>query len=747
MERREVLRTGGMTCAACAAKIETSAKKLPGVKEAVANFGNNTVTAVYDDSAVSREKIVEAIVKAGYSVIEGNAETIAEADRREAKERKTNLAVAIVFAIPLSVYAMAGMLFGIDVPFGDDCIAYSLIQMLLCIPAIWSGRKFYFRGIPAVLRGSPNMDTLVALGTAVGFVYSTYCIAKINGGDTGYMEHVAFDSVAMIIAFVSVGKYLEAKGKVKTNDAIGALLKMEPREASVIRDGKEFRIPVSELTAGDCVLVRPGESIPADGKIIEGVSYLDESMLTGESTPMEKKPGDTVYGATVNGAGSIRMVAEQVGNTTVLHKIIDMIEGAQGTKAPIARIADKTAGIFVPLVLLIAAVCCIGWFLSGKSVSFSVTVLVSVLVISCPCALGLATPLAIIVGTGKAAKHGILFKSAAVLEASGKVDLVILDKTGTLTEGKPDITDIFAEGDENELLALCAAAETESEHPIAKAIVKNATEKGLVIPEHRGFETVTGKGVKCTVSGKSVAIGNSSMMEDLCADVSAFEEKCGILSESSKTCMYVASENTVLGLIAVADPVRATSADAVRFVKSLGAVPVMVTGDNEATAKAVAKEVGIDTVISGALPGNKIDAVKRYQIQQKTVAVAGDGINDAPALTQANVGMAIGTGTDIAIGAAEVVLMNGDPRTVPATMEIGRATVRNIKQNLFLAFVYNAVCIPVAAGLPYFLGMPEFTHMPMLSAAAMSLSSVSVTLNALRLGRFEPSSLPVTERT
>ena len=743
-EQKETFRIGGMSCAACAVKIETFTKKLPGVTDSVANFGNNTATITYDDERSSREEVIKAIVKAGYTVIEGDT---TEADRREARERKINLAIAMVFAIPLTIYAMVGMLTDITVPFEHDNnhITYAVIQMVLCIPVLWSGRRFYIRGIPALLRRSPNMDTLVALGTGIGFCYSLYLLGmmiSVNEPEANmdYMMHLAFDSAAMIIAFVSIGKYLEAMGKVKTNDAVSELLKKEPQEASVIRDGKETRIPVSEIAIGDTVLVRAGESIPVDGVITEGDSDIDESMLTGESIPVMKKTGDTVYTATVNGSGSLHIKTEQTGKNTLLHQIITMIEGAQGTKAPIARMADKVAGVFVPAVLLIAAVCCAAWFLSGRSASFSITVMVSVLVISCPCALGLATPLAIIVGTGNAARQGILFKNAATLEAAGNIDLVVLDKTGTITEGHPEVTDIVPLNmTENELLALTASAEFGSQHPIAKAIVRSAEERGMEIASVSGFDTVVGKGIVCTVNGRKVAVGNASLMEEVGTDISAAAEHYNSLTAEAKTCMFVSADGTIAGIVAVADPLRPTSSEAVSLIKSMGAMPVMVTGDNRQTAEAVAHAVGINEIKSEVLPQNKLAIVKKYQIMQKTVAMAGDGINDAPALTQANVGMAVGSGTDIAIGAADVVLMNSDPRSVPVAMDIGRKTVTNIRQNLFLAFVYNAICIPIAAGLPYLLGMGEFSHMPMLAAAAMSCSSVSVTLNALRMRGYRPA--------
>ncbi|MCQ2079608.1 MAG: heavy metal translocating P-type ATPase, partial [archaeon] len=718
-EIKEVLRIGGMTCAACAVKIEKHSKDLLGVTEAVANFGNNTATVIYDDERVSHEQVVSAIRKAGYSVIEGSAEAIAEADRREARDRRTNLAIALIFGIPLAIYAMAGMLFGADVPFKDDCLRYSLVQMVLCIPVLWSGRRFYIRGIPALIHRSPNMDTLVALGTGIGFTYSLFCTYMISQGETSYMSHVSFDSAALIITFISVGKYLEALGKVKTNDAVSGLLRLEPQFASVVRDGKEERVPAEELRVGDVVVVRPGEGVPADGAVIEGESNIDESMLTGESMPVHKVPGDVVYGATVNGEGGFRMRVEKTGTDTVLHQIIGMIEGAQGTKAPMARLADRVAGVFVPAVILIAIVCCLGWYASGKDISFSLTVMVSVLVISCPCALGLATPLAIIVGTGKAARQGILFKSAEKLESSGRVDLVILDKTGTITEGRPRVTDVVTtEGTEEELLAYAAAAESLSEHPLARAVRDLASEREIRIPLMEHFETVTGSGVRCVVDGRNVNVGNASLMTLAGIDILPVQKDLDELSARGRTCVLVAAGPEIIGLLAITDPVKESSREAVENLRALGVTPIMVTGDHRLTAEAVAREVGITEAIAETMPSDKLAIAKRHQVLQRTAAMVGDGINDAPALTQSNVGMAVGSGTDIAIGAADVILMNDDLRTVGATIEIGRRTVGNIKQNLFLAFFYNAIFIPVAAGLPYSLGRAEFTHMPMLAAAA-----------------------------
>lgn len=738
---KETLRIGGMSCAACAVKIEESVRKVDGVEEATANYGNNTMTVEYSEGT-DRALIVRAVEKAGYTVIDGDAEAIAEADRKEASYKKRNLILALAFSIPLSIYAMGPMV-GLDVPFHDDPGIYSAIQLVLCAVVMFAGRRFFTRGISGLLRMSPNMDSLICLGSGVGFLYGTYCTLSAFGGDTGMADHLTFDSAAMIIAFVSVGKYLEAMGKVRTNDAVSGLMDMRPSEASVIRGGKEVRIPADELVEGDIVLVRPGEGIPADGTVMEGCSSVDESMLTGESAPVSKRPGDGVYGATVNGESSLRIRADHVGKDTVLYQIVGMIEGAQGTKAPIARIADRAAAVFVPAVICIAVASCLLWLIAGgRSVSFSLTVLISVLVISCPCALGLATPLAIIMGTGKAAKHGILFKSAATLEAAGRVDAVILDKTGTITEGCPEVTSIYVpDGSDDIILPYAAAAEQDSEHPIAKAIRHRAEADGIHIPDHTAFESRTGNGVICDVEGTKTVVGNGALMAEMGIDVSELEARFSSLSAEAKTCVYVALDGKARGIISVSDPVKKTSGSAVASMISLGVAPIMVTGDNGDTALAVGRTVGIDDIRYGAMPKDKIDIVKELQIKQKTVAMVGDGINDAPALTQANVGMAVGSGTDIAIGAADVVLMNTDLRTVPTVLEIGRATVRNIRQNLFLAFVYNAICIPIAAGLPYILGMGEFTHMPMLAAAAMACSSLSVTANALRLGRFEPGSI------
>ncbi|MCK9323143.1 MAG: heavy metal translocating P-type ATPase [Candidatus Methanomethylophilaceae archaeon] len=730
------LRIGGMSCAACASTIEKSLSSAKGVKTGTANFGNNTANIIFDETVTNLEQIIKIIEKAGYTVIRGDAE---EADRKTALSMKINVIISAIFTIPLSVYAMGHMI-GLDVPFHNDLFVFTLIQLLLCIPVMIAGRGFYIRGIPALINLRPNMDTLVALGTGTAFIYSLYCFSMVIQGEGSYAMSVAFDSAAMIITLVGLGKYLESRSKVKTNNAVRGLLDLTPTEATVIRNEKEIKIPTDELIIGDIVIIKPGEKIPADGIVTDGESYVNESMLTGESIPAHRKLRDTVYNGTVNGTGSFRISVEKTGKDTVLFQIIKMIETAQGTKAPVARIADRVAGVFVPIVILIAITSCLIWFFTGSSVSFSLTILISVLVISCPCALGLATPLAIIVGTGKGAQYGILFKTASALERSGKIDVMILDKTGTITEGHPSVSDVITSMEKDEFLSYAASAESDSEHPIGIAIVEYAKNSDIAIPAHTSFESHTGSGITCSVNGKKIAVGNLEMMSSL--NISPrYSEETNKLSSEGKTYVYISVDNVIAGLIAVKDQIRPSSKNAVNILKNMNIETVMVTGDTEGTANAIAHEAGISNVHFGVLPQGKTDIIKEFQIKQKDVAMTGDGINDAPALTQANLGIAVGTGTDIAISSADVVLMNNDVRSIPATIQIGKATLKNVKENLFLAFCYNAVCIPIAAGLPYLFGISEITEMPMLAAAAMSLSSISVVSNALRLRKFKPDAL------
>ena len=731
--RSRVFRIGGMSCAACSSRIEGAVGEIDGVQSVVANFGNNTATVTYDDSKVTEEMIAKAVTGAGYQMISDDRE---EAERQELEAlriQKRDLIIGILFAIPLSIIAM-GPMFGLDMPWDKrtDCI----IQLLLFLPIMYSGRRFYKKGIPALMTKSPTMDSLVAISTLASLLMGLYyTIVAFTSGHVHTM--LSFDSAGMIIALVSIGKYMEARSKHNTNDSLRKLFTLAPNKATIIVDGKEYEVESSTLVEGDIVLVRPGESIPADGTVIEGDSAVNESMLTGESIPVSKSAGSTVYGATVNGNGSMKVRIEKTGEDTVLYQIARMIEMAQGTKAPVARMADRVAAKFVPAVIIISILAFAAWFVAGAvtgneeyDLEFCLTIMISVLVISCPCALGLATPLAIVVGTGNGSRHGILFKTASSIEAAAHIDTVILDKTGTITKGHPTITDVVTDMDKDEFISIVASAETDSEHPLAEAVVKYAKERGLKLPPHTDFTAVTGQGIRCNVDGRDVLVGNRALMDE---NGIAFDDLPGIM---------VAIDGTPAGSFVVSDPIRDESSAAIRSLKGLGIDVKMVTGDRRETAETIASQAGIDDIVSETRPQDKLDIVKKLQVGQKHVAMTGDGINDAPALTQSDVGLAVGSGTDIAIESADIVLMNDDLRTVPAALEIGRATLRNIKQNLFFALGYNAVCIPIAAGLPVLFGYTDLVMvMPILAAAAMSLSSISVVSNALRMRGFRPDSL------
>ncbi len=724
---KEVIKVDGMSCAACSARIEKALKKDPGIRESYANFSNNTVSVTYDDEVTDRSKISVLIVGAGYDVIE---EGSAPVDRSAAMLR--SLLVSVVFAIPVFILAMGPML-GLD--FGIDVKVSAILQLVLSIPVIIAGRRFFLRGIPALISRSPTMDTLVALGSGTAFVYSVVLsILILTDSGSG---HLYFESAVMIIALVSVGKFFESRSKERTKDAVNGLKDLAPKEARVIRDGKESMIPVSELAVGDVIQVRPGERIFADARITDGSTSVDESMLTGESMPVSKSTGDEIFGGTVNVNGTVTADVIATGDDSALSRIIKMIEEAQSTKAPIARMADRVAAKFVPAVILISLTAAAVWLIAGRDIVFALTVTISVLVISCPCALGLATPLAITVGTGKGAEYGILYKDASSLERAGRVDSVILDKTGTVTEGKPSVTAVFPESDSEEILSIAATAEQRSEHPLGTAIMSYCSSKGIVPMSAEDYQFETGTGVSCVSAGRRLSVGNDSSA----SDTSAYSEKASELSKEGATVVYVSSDDRCIGIIAISDRIRDDSYSAVSSMTSMGLNVRMVTGDNRITAEAVASKVGIPDVVSEAKPEDKIMAVKRLQATGHDVAMVGDGINDAPALTQSDLGMAVGSGTDIAMDSSDVVLMNDDIRSVPAAIEIGRATLRNIKENLFFAFVYNAICIPIAAGLPYVFGMSLIHEMPMIAAAAMSMSSISVVTNALRLKRFRPKSI------
>lgn len=734
--KTRIFRIGGMTCAACANRINTAVEGLDGVRSCNANIGNNTATVVYDETVLGEREIVAAITGAGYQVISDDR---AEADRQELRDlevRRRDLTIAIVFCIALSFVAM-GHMFGLDL--GLEPLHLCILQIVLLIPILYAGRRFFIKGYPALLTRSPTMDSLVSLGCTASVAMGLWATYQVWTGDASAVHSLSFDSAGMIIALVSIGKYLEARSKYRTNDSLRKLLEMAPDEASVIRDGVETRIPSSELVLGDVILIRPGEKVPTDATVLEGESSVDESMLTGESIPVTKRPGDVLYGATVNGSGSLRASVEKVGEDTVLFQIARMMEMAQGTKAPVANIADKVSAVFVPAVIIIAVLACAGWLLAGRDLEFALTIAVSVLVISCPCALGLATPLAIVVGTGLGSKHGILYKTAASLEAAAKVDTVVLDKTGTCTVGHPEVVDVDTRMDPAEFVSLVAGAESDSEHPLGEAVVRYAERSGIAPAEHSSFESVTGGGVRCVSGGRRVVVGSVGFLRDEGVEV---PEGADAGASEGRTCILAAIDGGYAGTVAIMDPIREESPSAIATLKADGMTVMMVTGDRRDTAEHIASELGIDEVRAETKPGDKLEIVRDLQVSQRRVAMTGDGINDAPALTQADVGIAVGSGTDIAMESADVILMNDDLRSVPVALEIGRATLRNIKQNLFFAFVYNAVCIPIAAGLPVLLGYEGLVYeMPMISAAAMSLSSISVVTNAMRLRRFRPAAL------
>lgn len=729
-----IFRVGGMSCAACSNRINTAVQALDGVSSCNANIGNNTATVEYDESIVSEDVIADAIVRAGYQVISDDRDEADKVALEALRVQKRDLVLAIVFAIPLSFVAMSHMA---GIHLGISALSQCALQIALLVPILYAGRRFFKKGIPSLFSKSPTMDALVSIGCIASVLMGLYGTYQVWDGDTMALHSLSFDSAGMIIALVSIGKYLEARSKYKTNDSLRKLLSMAPDTATVIRDGNEVSVRSSDLILGDVMLIRPGERIPTDGTVLEGESSVDESMLTGESIPVTKRAGDLVYGATVNGSGSMRARVEKVGDDTVLFQIARMIEMAQGTKAPVAAIADRVAAVFVPIVIIIAALACAGWILAGRDVEFALKIAVSVLVISCPCAMGLATPLAIVVGTGVGSKYGILYKTAASLEAAAGIDTIVLDKTGTCTVGHPEVVSIQSEDDR--FIPFVSAAESDSEHPLAEAIVRYAKDQGMDIPMHTGFESVTGGGVRALVEGRSVIVGSPAFLSE--NDVSIPSGADGSAT-GGMTCIMAAIDGAYAGSITIMDPIRPESPSAIESMKGDGYRVMMVTGDRRSTAEHIASELGIGEVRAETKPGDKLDVVKELQVSQLRVAMTGDGINDAPALTQSDLGIAVGSGTDIAIESADVVMMNDDLRSVPASLEIGKATLKNIKQNLFFAFCYNAICIPIAAGLPVLFGYDGLVdQMPMLSAAAMSLSSISVVSNAMRLRSFEPSSL------
>lgn len=742
----------GMTCAACSARVEKVTSEIPGVSKAEVNLLKGSMTVEAEDALVS-EKIVLAVRNAGYQASEvgkNSRQPTQSPSENALAEMKKRIIGSGIFLVILMYFTMGHMV-GLPVFHWyhgiENAVAAALLQLLLTLPPVYLNRVYYTRGFKALWYRSPNMDSLIAVGSMAALVYGVAAMFRMSyamgHGDWDtvklYSENLYFESAAMILTLITLGKYLETRAKGKTGDAIRQLMDLSPKTASVLRDGQEEQVPVEQVRVGDLIVVRSGGSIPVDGTVVDGRAAVDQSALTGESVPVEKGPGDTVAAATINTEGYLVFLADKVGEDTTLSQIIRMVEEAGGSKAPIARLADKIAGVFVPVVMVIAFVTFCVWMLAGKGLEFSLSVAIAVLVISCPCALGLATPVAIMVGTGRGAGMGVLFKNAEALETLHSVDTVVLDKTGTLTVGKPEVTKILPGSvDEDTLMTIAASLEAKSEHPFAKAILRRADK--MQYPLAESFETLPGRGLKGTVLGKVCYGGNRRLMQELGVVVPEYPE----LAKQGSTPLYFAAETgEYLGAIAAADVLKKDSADAIAAMRKLGLDVVMLTGDNAATARAIADSAGLQHVISDVLPGDKAGVVEKLQQEGHKVLMVGDGINDAPALVTADVGMAIGAGTDIAMESADIVLMNDSLACVSGAIELSKATIRNIKQNLFWAFFYNSLGIPIAAGVLY----PAFQILlsPMLGAAAMSMSSVFVVSNALRLRFFKPKTEPARQ--
>ncbi len=742
----------GMTCAACSARVEKAVSQVPGVTGCSVSLLTNSLGV---EGSASQQEVVAAVEAAGYgAAVKGSGSKgqsaspqAQELEDRESPRLKKRLVWSLVFLAVLMYFSMGHMMGGwpVPAPLEHNHVALGLIQLLLTGMIMVINQRFFISGFKSLWHRAPNMDTLVALGSTAAFLYSTYALfamtdAQLRGDMAGvntYMMELYFESAGMILTLITLGKLLEARSKGRTTDALKSLLRLAPQTARLIREGQEVSVPVEQVQPGDLFAVRPGESIPVDGLVEEGGSAVDESALTGESVPVDKGPGDRVSAATVNRSGYLRCRATRVGQDTTLSQIIQLVSDAAATKAPIAKTADKVSGVFVPVVIAIALATIVVWMLLGHGFGFALARGISVLVISCPCALGLATPVAIMVGSGLGAKHGILFKTAVSLEAAGRTEIVALDKTGTITSGKPQVTDIRPAGaqTEAELLALAAALEQHSEHPLGAAIVEEAQSRGLAMGEAEDFLAVHGRGVRAKVKGRLYIAGNRAMVEEAGLDPAPLDPAAQALAGEGKTPMYLASpdQKQVLGLIAVADVMKPDSPEAIRQLQNMGLRVVMLTGDNQRTAEAIGKAAGVDQVIAGVLPEGKEQAIRQLKEQGK-VAMVGDGINDAPALTAADTGIAIGAGTDVAIDAADLVLMNSRLSDVPAAIRLSRATLRNIRENLFWAFFYNTIGIPLAVGLFIPFGL---TLNPMFGAAAMSLSSFCVVSNALRLNLFK----------
>ena len=741
----------GMSCAACSARVEKAVRKVPGVTSCSVSLLTNSMGV---EGTASASAIIQAVQEAGYGASPKSAgaaaasNTSADLDAladHETPKLKRRLIASVGFLLVLMYFSMGHMMWGWPLPhwFDGNHVAMGLVQLLLAGIVMVINQKFFINGFKGLLHGAPNMDTLVAMGSMASFVWSTYALfamtrAQVDGNDEmvmHYMMEFYFESAAMILTLITVGKMLEARSKGKTTDALKSLMKLAPKTATLLRDGAEVTVPIEQVQKGDVFVVRPGENIPVDGIVLEGSSAVNESALTGESIPVDKAEGDKVSAATTNQSGFLRCQATRVGEDTTLSQIIRMVSDAAATKAPIAKIADTVSGFFVPVVITIAVVTTIVWLLLGRELGYALARGISVLVISCPCALGLATPVAIMVGNGMGAKNGILFKTAASLEAAGRTQIVALDKTGTITKGEPTVTDLLpAEGvTEAELLTLAAALERKSEHPLAKAVRAYADTQDLDVPEVTDFAALPGNGLSAKLGGQSIFAGNASFIQTKLSVPDALRAEAEKLSAQGKTPLFFGGAGRLLGVIAVADTIKEDSPQAIRELQEMGIQVVMLTGDNQRTADAIGRQAGVDAVIAGVLPDGKEAVIRQLQASGK-VAMVGDGINDAPALTRADTGIAIGAGTDVAIDAADVVLMNSRLSDVPAAIRLSRATLRNIHENLFWAFLYNTIGIPLAAGVFIPFGL---TLNPMFGAAAMSLSSFCVVSNALRLNLFD----------
>lgn len=756
----------GMSCSACSSRVEKAVSKLDGMKKASVNLLTNSMQVDYDEGTLSSQDIIQAVIDAGYgATLSGenkNATAASEPSpsdlaKKDMKAMKHRLIWSILFLIPVMYIAMHHMLlewFGIPVPeafqavfHGDEnAITFAFTQFLLILPIMYLNRKYYINGFRTLFQGAPNMDTLVGMGSMAAAVYGVFAIFRMSWGMghgdwalvSQYSTNLYFESAGMIVTLIDIGKYLEARAKGKTSTAIEKLMDLAPKQATVLRDGKETVIPVEELAVGDEMVIRPGESIPADGIISEGSTSIDEAAITGESIPVEKQQGDSVTSATINKTGFIHVRASRVGADTTISQIIKLVDEASASKAPIAKMADKISGIFVPVVMTIAVITGLVWyFLLGADAEFAFSTAISVLVISCPCALGLATPVAIMVGTGKGAENGILIKSGEALETAHAIDTVVMDKTGTITEGRPRITDIWVrKGTENQLLTLAASMERGSEHPLAEAIMNYARDHHMVPHAVTNFKAIFGRGIEAVYNGQTYYAGNARLMEEKGISSDAIQQRLNELADAGKTPLIFADAKEIIGIIAAADMEKASSAEAISLFGKMGIDVVMLTGDNQRTAEAIRKRLHIPQVIAGVLPQDKERHIAALQAQGHKVAMIGDGINDAPALAKADLGIAIGAGTDVAIESADAVLMRNDLLDAVSAVRLSKAVIRNIKENLFWAFFYNAICIPLAAGVLY----PAFGIRlnPMIGAAAMSLSSFSVCMNALRLRFFKP---------